>query len=124
MENAIIVLITVFAMMFIVNLITGNMIGRYDGVRANSNCMLFWSCFAGLLLFLSCRKRYNVWSSISQIITIFYVLFTIFLHLFKASMIVDGYKPILIAFVVVHSILYLCLFVDIMMYDHKYGNRF
>lgn len=124
MENAIIVLITVFIMMFVVNLINGNMIGRHDGVRANSNFMVCLSCLASLFLFFSCRKRYNVWSSISQIITILYVLFTIFLHLFKASMIVDGYKPILISFVVIHSILYLCLFVDIMMYERKYGNRF
>ena len=124
MENAIIVLITIFIMMFVVNLINGNMIGRHDGVRANSNFMVFLSCFASLFLFFSCRKRYNVWSSISQIITIFYVLLTIFLHFFKASIIVNGYKSILISFVVVHSILYLCLFVDIMMYDRKYGDRF
>ena len=124
MENAIIVLITIFIMMFVVNLINGNIIGRRDGVRANSNFMVFLPCFLSSVLFFSCRKRYNVWSSSSQIIIIFYMLFTIFLHFLKASIIVNGYKPILISFVVIHSILYLCLFVDIMMYDRKYGNRF
>ncbi len=124
MENAIIVLCTVYIMMFVVHLIVGNMIGRHDGVRANCNFMVSLSSFFGLLFFLSCRKKYNVWSSVAQIITFFYMFLAVFLQLFNADMIIDGCKLILISFVVIHSVLFLCLFVDIMMYDHKYHNRF
>ena len=111
-------------MMFIAHLINGNMVGRRDGVRANSNCMVLLPCFASLMLFFCISKKYNIWSCLGQVITVLYLLFTVFLQFFAADAITDGYKPILISFAVVHSILYLCLFVDIMVYDRKHHNRF
>ncbi len=124
MENAFIILITLFIFMFIVHLINGKMIGRYDGIRANSNCMVGFPYLASLLLFFTCRKKYNIWSCLGQIITLLYLIFTLFLQFFRSNTIIDSYKLILISFVVVHSILYLCLFIDIMIYDRKYHNRF
>jgi len=57
METAIIVLITLFIMMFIVNLINGNMIGRRDGVRGTSNCMIFLQPFLSVPLFFRVAKH-------------------------------------------------------------------
>ena len=124
MENAFIILITLFIFMFIVHLINGKMIGRHDGIRANSNCMVGLPYLASLLLFFTCRKKYHIWSCLGQIITLLYLIFTLFLQFFRSNTIIDSYKLILISFVVVHSILYLCLFIDIMIYDRKYHNRF
>ena len=124
MDNVMIVLITVFAMMYLVNLMNGNMIGRRDGVRANSNCMVCLPHFLGALFFLSNRKGHNLWSRLSQHTVFLYVCFSGVLQLLKPSAIIEGYRPILISFVAVVSVLYLALFIDVMIYDRRYRNRY
>ena len=124
MENAIIVLIALFGMMFIVNMISGNMIGRHDGVRANSNCMIFLQQFSSILLFFSHRKTYNLWSCLAQYTVVLCFVFSIFIQVFNADIIRDHYRPIMMLCVVIHSLLYICLFIDIMIYDHKHRNRY
>ena len=119
-----VLLTTVFLMMFLVNLISGNMIGRYDGVRGNSNCMVYLPRFLGVLFFLSKRKIYNFWSCLSQFAVYLCLFLSIVLHLLDSVVIRDNYRPILISFVVIVSALYLALFIDVMMYDHKHHNRF
>ncbi len=123
MENAFIVLTTIYIMMFVVHLIDGNMIGRRDGVRANSNYIISLPPFVGLLFFFSRRKKYNVWSTLAQAFTLLYLVFTLVVQLLNANVILSCYKPILVSFVVIHSILYVCLFVDIMVYDSKHHTR-
>ena len=120
MENAIVVLMTLFTMTFIVNLINGNMIGRHDGVRANSNCMVRISRGASLLLFFSRRRIYNVWSFLGQCAAVLFLCFSMGAQAIRAEFIVNHYRPILISFVAIEATLYLCLFVDAMIY---YGNR-
>ena len=73
----IVALTTVFVMMFIVHLINGNMIGRHDGMRANSLCMVRLSRLSRLILFLSPHKKYNVWSVLAQSITLLYLCFSV-----------------------------------------------
>ena len=124
MENNIIVLITSFVMIFIVNLINGNMIGRHDGVRANCNCMVFLSQPITWLLFFSRRKKYNIWSCLAQTLTLLYFCFSIVLQILNENIILYHFKLILVSFIVIHVIFYACLFIDIMIYDYKYRNRF
>ena len=117
-------LLTIFIMMFIVGLINGNMIGRHDGVRANSNCMVALPRAVDVLLFWSRRKKYNLWSVLSQLITILYFLFTSTIQLFKQDVILHCFKTILISFVIFHAVLYLCLFIDVLICDYKFKNRY
>ena len=124
MENAFIVFVTLFIMIFIVNLISGNMIGRHDGVRANSNCMIFLRQFPSMVLFFSRRKTYNLWSFLSQCTVVLYLIFSMITQIINANVIKIHYRPILISFVVIQSVLYLCLFIDILTYDHKHRDRF
>ena len=124
MENAIIVLVTLFIMMFIVDLITGNMIGRHDGVRGNSNCMIFLQPFLSVSLFFSRRKTYNLWSFLSQCTVVLYLIFSMITQIINANIIKIHYRTILISVVVIQSVLYMCLFIDILIYDHKHRNRF
>jgi len=124
MENAIIVLVTLFIMMFIVDLIAGNMIGRHDGVRGNSNYMIFLNSFLSVLLFFSCRKTYNLWSFLSQCTVVLYLIFSMITQIINANIIKIHYRTILISCVVIQSVLYMCLFIDILIYDHKHRDRF
>ena len=124
MENAITVLVTLFIMIFIVNLISGNMIGRRDGVRGNSNCMIFLSPFLSVSLFFSRRKTYNLWSFLSQCTVVLYLIFSMITQIMNANVIKIHYRPILISCVVIQSVWYLCLFIDILIYDNKHRNRF
>ena len=124
MENAIIVLVTLFIMMFIVDLINGNMIGRHDGVRGNSNCMIFLQPFLSVSLFFSRRKTYNLWSFLSQCTVVLYLTFSMVTQIINANIIKIHYRTILISVVVIQSVLYMCLFIDILIYDHKHRNRF
>ncbi len=123
MENAFIVLTTIYIMVFVVHLIDGNMIGRQDGVRANSNYMIFLPAFIALLFFFSRRKKYNVWSTLAQAVTLLYLIFTLVVQFLNANVILNCYKPILVSFVIIHSILYVCLFIDIVIYDRKHHTR-
>ena len=124
MDHAIIVLITVFAMTYLVNLINGNMIGRQDGVRANSNCMVYLPRFLSALFFFSNRKVYTLWCFLAQLTVLLYFCFSITIQLLNQAVIREDYRPILISFVVIVSVLYLTLFIDVMIYDHKHRNRF
>ena len=124
MENAIIVLVTLFIMMFIVDLINGNMIGRHDGVRGNSNCMIFLHPFLSVSLFFSRRKTYNLWSFLSQCTVVLYLTFSMVTQIINANIIKIHYRTILISVVVIQSVLYMCLFIDILIYDHKHRDRF
>ena len=124
MENAITVLVTLFIMIFIVNLISGNMIGRRDGVRGNSNCMIFLYPFLSVSLFFSRRKTYNLWSFLSQCTVVLYLTFSMVAQIINANIIKIHYRTILISVVVIQSVLYMCLFIDILIYDHKHRDRF
>ena len=124
MENAFIVFVTLFIMIFIVNLISGNMIGRHDGVRGNSNCMIFLQRFLSVLLFFSYRKTYNFWSLLAQCTVVLYLTFSMLTQVINANIIKDHYRAILISCIVIQSVLYICLFIDIMIYDHKHRDRY
>ena len=124
MENTIIVLVTLFIMMFLVGLINGNIIGRHDGIRGNSNCMIFLQPFLSVSLFFSRRKTYNLWSFLSQCTVVLYLIFSMITQIINANIIKIHYRTILISFVVIQSVLYMCLFIDILIYDHKHRDRF
>lgn len=122
--NYIVILITLYAMMFIVHLINGNMIGRHDGMRANSLCMVRLSRLSRLILFLSPHKKYNVWSVLAQSITLLYLCFSVATQMINANAVKEIFRPCLISFIVIHSTLFVCLFIDIMVHDSKHRNRF
>jgi len=45
-------------------------------------------------------------------------------QMINANIILSHYRTILISYVIIQSVLYLCLFIDILIYDHNRRDRF
>ena len=123
MDNAIIVLDTLFVMAFFVHVINGNMIGRHDGVRANANCMIHLPSPLGRLFFLSRRRSYNVWSVSAQLVTMLCALIINVAYFLHADFVKAHFRGTLIIFVALHGVLLILLFIDVLAYDHRYKSR-
>ncbi len=116
-------LAVVYIACYNIHLTLGNTVGRHDGIRANSNFMLLLTNSVSRILFFSKKQTYNVWSVVSQEVTILFSLLLVFIS-FNEEVFASWYKTGLYIYIGIQIVLLVALFVDAMIYDAKHGDRF